>query len=299
MPARVRHRYVSIVLATLLPWLALSGVAPAATPATPTIDVSLVPISPYTSGGCFDRSKPCYRVRGTADPGIRVIVTVTDEVSDQAVTEVIHAARVDDPGAKVAAGDWAASPNVTNLGTHGDDPSPLTFTATTEADDGNRSASASVTVEKVSRTPGDVTPPRVTVTRSPPGTWCHLGPTGVAIEPVAGVVVGVCAPALMSPLDPGYGSWGVRQITGRVEDIDETFGIGSEIADVVITITKSDGSDAREIRSFTRRGTAAFFETKLFITDFEPGTYEWVVYALDAWGHKSQEVTGNFVVAIL
>lgn len=294
----------AVVLAVGITQLA-SGIASADSPTIPTIkEVTPTPLTPYTSGGCFERGLPCYKIRGSADPGIKLILTATDEVNPEfEISEIVHAARVDDPGAKIEAGDWVASPNVTDLGTHGEDPSLLTFTAVAENPDGNRSAPASITVEKAAATPGDSTAPRITVNKRPPGTWCHLGPSGAAIEPVPGVVIGVCFPSTstdVTPLDPGYGSWGIAQITGRVEDdIEGAFGIASEIADVLITITQSDGTVIREIRSFARRGQDAYFNTALNINDFPPGSYEWVVTASDAWGHESEEVTGTFVVAVL
>jgi hypothetical protein len=100
-------------------------------PSTPTILVGPAPLTPYTSGGCYQpRLYGCYRATGRADPGVRVVLTVTDETgSGLAAAVSTFAAEADDPGAGIRRGDWAAATNVTNLGTHGPAESTLLFSA--------------------------------------------------------------------------------------------------------------------------------------------------------------------------
>ena len=317
------HR-ITARIAVMLAVLASVSVAHGGeSPAVPTIEVSPAPLTPYTSGGCLDRDGLCYRAFGRADPGIKVIVTVSDDFNPSfEITASTFALRSDDPGSQMSAGDWFVSPNVTDLGSHDEETSILTFTAVAEDSSGNRSAPSSVSVEKVAATPGDITAPRLTATKTgPPATWCHFGGGQGASQNVAGATVGACLlftpPSLLRinqylgnpnlllsepwiPGNPGFGGWGVAQFAGVVQDdTDGDFGLSSEIAEVVILIERADGTLVREIRSFTRRGTAAYYAATIFITDFEPGTYESTIYGIDAWGIKSNELKRTFTVTVL
>lgn len=261
-------------------------------PSTPTIEVTPQVLTPYTSGGC-NAYVQCYRVRGTADPGAKVTVTITDGVSPgYSVTAVTFTAKRDDRGAGIAAGDWVASPNVTNLGTHDTEPSTLTFTAVAEVG-GNVSDPAWAVAEKEAATEGDVTPPQISPNQWPPSNWCHTG-IGLGCNP--GCIVNTVNAAQGQQVRGACSA--PAKIQGYAADeTKEAFGIASEIADIVITITRaSDDSLVREIRSFSRQYTRAGYDTELSIVDYPPGTYRVTVSAMDAWGHEADEVSSQFTV---
>jgi hypothetical protein len=227
-------------------------------------------------------------------------LTVTDGTN--AISTSTVAASNSDPGTGTQAGDWVASPNVTDLGGHGTDPSQLTFTAVAEVN-GIRSESAFVTATKLSATTGDVTRPNVKLTNSPPSTWCHFGASPlIPATNVGGVLVGVCTPVFPSGTNTnGYGSWAQKELSGSVNDhVPGDFGLASEVADVKITIAGPNGF-FQEFHSFTRRGTQAFFDVRLSINDYPPGQYQAKVSATDALGHISDDKQGQafFTVTML
>lgn len=277
----LRKRRIEPVRATapqraILCALALLAVAPGAfagASASPTIAVNPSPLTPFTSGGCYQpRMYECYRVSGTADPGTTVVLAVADDSTPaRSLQFVTRSAERSDPGAGIVAGDWALSPNVTDLGSHGLQASMLTFTATTD------SGSASISVEKHAATAGDVYPPLLTTYKTPSGYWCHLtGPNCAQIS---------------------IGQSGEQQVSGLIDDdTPGAYGLASEVADVIIRIRQRSNGYVREIHSFTRRGTQASYSAVLRINDFEPGTYDLSVVAFDAVGNASNEDSSTFTV---
>lgn len=255
-------------------------------PTTPTLTVSLDPLTPYSSGGCYRPEYPCYRAFGKADPGAKVVITVTDDVnSGLSIAAATFAAAADDPGAGIEAGEYSASPNVTDLGLHGTEPSRLTFTVVAQDTAGNTSAPAVATVTKLAATSGDFKGPQVTVEtgKAPPAFWCSMW--------------GNCF-SLFNVFQP-TGRTGEAAIGGSVEDDSKgAFGLASEVADVIVTVTRrSDGAVVKEFHPFIRRGTQAFFGALIRVRDFERGqSYRWSVEATDAWGHKGNVVEGSFTV---
>lgn len=301
-------RAIAIVLAVLA---GTSLTAAPASHATLAIEVSPDPITAYLSGGC-EGFGACYRAFGRATPGAAVTVSVTDGLGGE-VTATATAANADDPGAGIRAGDWAVSPSVTELGSHGPDPSPITFTAVSTDPAGKTAGPVSATVRKASATPGDATPPVVSLDSSPPSNWCRVGleracPKTCALAAIVPeqATVGTPAGTVTVPLHRiDLRPFGIpftttiidarqcrtiAQISGSVQDLTrESSGIASEIADVVITIRNQDDVVVRETRSFIRHGTRAFFGETVRIDDFDPGSYEGTVSAIDAWGHRGEE----------
>lgn len=262
-------------------WVALFHGPATASPATPIVSVSPNELTPYTSGGCYHpRKYSCYKVFGTADPGAKVIITVTSEASPGlSVTATSFAAEVDDPGAGIKAGDWKASPNVTDLGAHSTEPSALTFTVVARDAAGNSSAPAVATATKFATTPGDPKGPETRADKWPPSLWCRTGLT--------------CFSCFLSSCT------GQAAIQGSVEDDSEgAFGLASEVADVIITITRQpEGTVVKELHPFVRRGPQAFYGAAISIGDFETNTtYRVDVQAVDAFGQKGNVVSSAFRV---
>lgn len=258
-------------------------------PTTPTIAVSLDPLTPYTSGGCYNpRRYPCYQVFGTADAGATIVITATSGASPGlSVTETTFAAAADDRGAGIQAGDWAASPNVTDLGLHGTEPSKLTFTVVAQDASGAASAPATATVSKVAVTSGDPQGPKVTPAKVLSKAWPpqHWSATGL--------------PSFNFCLFTPQGCSGEASISGSVEDdSDGALGLASEVADVIITITRtSDNVLVQELHPFVRRGTQAFYGAAIRHRDFQIGqTYRVSVRALDAWGQAGNTASSTFTV---
>lgn len=272
--------------------LAMLGVALAAAPAAraavlaPSISVSEPVLDPTISGGCYAPSVPCYTVSGVAEPGVHVEVTVTDDTgSNLVVVASTFAASQDDPGAGLHAGDWSVSPNVTDLGVHGEGSSVLTFTAVAKAG-GQVSTPSSATAVKVARTEGDDTGSVVEpIPRSrtwPPPIWSRF------------VCIG-CTP--QETLCIQFGNCGQAPVRGVVHDDHAAArGVASEVADVVIVITNDAGEVWKELHSFSRRGTDAFYNAVLQIEDFPYGGYAISVKAFDAWGNVSNELRYGFQV---
>lgn len=267
--------------------LALAGqAARPASPAAPELAVDPAPLTPYTSGGCYQNVYACYRAHGRAQPGAKVTLTISDRTgSGYQITAKTFAAERDDPGQGIVAGDWFLSPTVTDLGEHGTDPSVLVFSAAVEDASGAVTNAGSAAVTKLSASDGDAFAPEITPRKMPVGLWCRLtGPDCVDVERGC-------------PFDFPRGCSGTQVVEGSVEDdLPGSFGVASEIADVVITITKTDGTPVKEIHSFTRRGTQAFYGATLRASDFESGSYSLAVVAFDARGNQSEEVRSTFTV---
>lgn len=290
---------IALVFAAPLP-----GTVPArAAVAPPTIVVAPGTLTPYHSGGCWNPGRyPCYTVSGTAEPGAKVTVTVTDDpATGHAVTASTFAAEEADPGAGVRPGDWRlVAPSVTDLGGHGTAPSTLVFSAVATVGS-DVSPPTVVTATKTAVTPGDATSPRTTVNKSPPTVWSRTCPMACGGETISCAVT----PGPVNPDDPGRalprGCSGNTPLTGRVEDdIPGARGIASEVADITITIVRSaDQYPWAEYHVFTRRGTQAFFGIELHISDFEPNTsYDWIINATDAAGNEAEGTGGSFFVAV-
>lgn len=313
---------------TLLPVLAIalagiaSGVA-GAIPATPTIEVFPDPLTPYVSGGYnpWDQPRPDkpYYIRGRADPGAEVMITVTDEFGSPPVTATVFANEGEgDP----EAGNWFAAPNVTNLGLHKSTPdnpfgsSILTFTAVAkDPATGATSEPTEITATKVSATEHDVTAPVLMVMKQFSGNWCREYSCGDSstwrtLADKGVVVSGRTSPCRTSSGNAQFDSvWrphtgnatscsADKLLQGTAEDYtDSSYGFASEIADVKITIVrKRDGALIKEYHPLSRRGTSASWVVVLKIADYENNEeYEWKVQATDAWGHASEE-TGSFKV---
>jgi hypothetical protein len=292
--------------------------AQAAPPPAPVAEgVSPNIITPYTSGGCVDVNSPCYRVFGSSDPNAdikEIFVTVTDEFG-LGFTAAAVVVTKDDPGAGLQKGDWYASPNVTNLGIHSattSNPaaeSTLTFAAFAKSSTGETSPlGTSVTAIKRAATVQDMTAPVFTRTSGPNGNWCrNYSCGGIIFQPTA------LGPPLIqgeTPCDPGWRSrspelFGTtpcsrdQLVTGTVEDkTNSSFGLASEIADIIVTVAKaSDHSVVKEYHAAIRRGTFASYNVALKIADYEDNIeYEWTVRAIDARGFSAAEETGTFTV---
>ncbi len=284
------HRVGWATACALAVLVALPGPASAAA-AKPTITVAPQTVTPYHSGGCWNPSYPCYRVSGVADPGVKVIVTVTDESSSGfAVRVSTFAADFTDPWCPAPpdacsgfrAGDWAVAPNVTDLGSHDETSSNLVFTAVALDSAGNQSDPATITVTKTAATPRDTTPPKIERSLRKPFTdqWCRTCP-------------------LTQSNQIGYG--GNREISGSVsDDVPEAYGIESEIRDVTIRVVDGrTGDTVIERHEFTRRGTRAYWGTTLNGFDFEPlVTYTVFIEAVDAVGNEAQPVVFGFTMLI-
>jgi hypothetical protein len=258
--------------------------ASAAGPATPILAMTESMLTPYTSGGCYSRGVGCTYLTGRTDPGARVTVTVSDTQVPSKVVVTTYAAERDDPAGGLQAGDFQVSPQLTDLGLHGTEASELIFTAIAHDATGAASAPASLLVTKFSATAGDSTAPLLRVTKSPPAFWCSS-----ACGALNGH--GSCYANLACP--------DTVRVAGNAEDNNAfAYGFASEVADVVLTVkNQSDGHVVREFHSAVRRGTQAFFTFDLRHSDYQSfGRYQWVVVAIDAFGHVSNAGNGSFAV---
>ncbi|MCA1831407.1 MAG: hypothetical protein ABR548_05690 [Actinomycetota bacterium] len=256
-----------------------------AAPAAPTLSLTDSVITPYTSTGCLNRAVGCYALYGTTSPGARVVVTVSDTlVPSSSITVSTYAAERDDPGSGIAAGAFAVSPRVTDLGTHGTEASQIVFTAVAVDGAGNASTPASITATKLAATSGDDVAPVMRLRQSPPAVWCAAA---------CGALTGhrSCYGNLSCP--------STITLSGSVEDnVPAAFGIASEIADVVVAIAdQATGAPIAEFHAVTRRGMQGFFAVTLHHEDYQLfGRYSWSVRAFDALGHASNTSSGSFTV---
>lgn len=276
---RPRARACAVVVLSLafLP----VGPATAATLPAPALRVTPDVITAYSSGGGCDGRTACYRVMGNTIPGAQVTIIVTDDVSTYSVTAIATAARYDDPGAEVRAGDFWVSPGVSNLGTHDRTLSTLTFTAVARAG-GETSPPSVATALKRSATPGDEGAPFLQITAYPPRYW----------SPFANST----APASTYVRQTG---WTRVPISGKADDnAPENFGVASEIADIVVRVADDGtGEVVKEMHDFTRWGTQAGFGGGLDIRDFETlHTYVVTYKAIDAAGNEGDELTSRFTL---
>lgn len=238
-----------------------------------------------------------------------------------------------DPGNGHAAGDFEGRIAVTDLGTHDGTVSPIDIFLQAQNAANEKSDIIAQRVFKHSADPGgrDVyNPATPNVRQSPPPSWCHTlssGPGGCfdgsfrgrqTLLPICKTpAIGVPALTPPSPLPPigpipiipsqnipqfnGFPCYlplhnGHAQIAGTVVDATSaSFGIASEIKDVVVTVANSAGQVIQTFRSFFRTNTSAHFNVGLEITDYNPGSYTWKVTASDALGHTSEK-TGTFSV---
>jgi hypothetical protein len=320
MIARTRWARALLLSATVFGALATHSRAFAAV----TIGVRPAPLTPYTSGGCYTPRYPCYEVYGTADPGARVIITVTDDVNPGfSVTASVFAAAVTDPGSGINAGDWSASPDVTDLGLHGLVPSTLTYSAVVTDGAGNTTGSATTTVTKLAASEGDTVGPKTTpAAKGGSGSTnnpscgalsgclssrkdCVVGYIGPLASYTGQVAARVIQQVIASPTTPPKvpGPPGTAQCDGRFyirgyveDDWADAGGIASEVADVRIWITNDSTEEiVAESHSFTRRGPQAFFTAGFYIANFEVfQQHTWHVQAVDAAGNFGNTGTGSF-----
>ena len=291
-----------IAISSLQPWAVV-----AAAPAAPSITVTPDPITPYLSSGCSSAYNPCYLAEGSADPGAKVTVTVTDDIHpDFSVTATTYAKRSSDPGDPAPSGQagyWVVSPDVTELGSHDAEPALLTFTAQAEVD-GILSASASIQVTKRAHTAEDSVAPRITFHDWPPENWCHTGfGTGCTTDSchfnnIREATRGLPLPVSLANNQTARGvCLHYARIQGVVDDNhDKAAGIASEVADVLITITSLERQESWQIRSFIRSGTRAFYSTVVSIDEFEPGEYEIRITSEDAGGLQAEAALHYFTV---
>lgn len=281
-----------LLIASLAPF---SG---SAEPASLSIDVTPSTITPYQSGGCDNpHTAGCYRVFGVAPPATLVSVTVADEFG----TTVTVTTRAMDGEERSSAswtgnepGDWLVSPNVTALGTHGTDPSPLTYTVVVTTEEGS-TLTASVQATKMAATEGDTVGPQIVLGARPTSTWCHTG-IGLGCPNPTCMITSIQTTVLTG--DPTAHCSRPANINGWVaDDWEEARGVASEIADVVMRITRvSDEALVLEERLFVRSGTRAFYDHVVRIEEFESGQYRITVDAVDAWGNAGEPATAEFTV---
>lgn len=190
--------------------------------------------------------------------------------------------------------------------------SVLTVTFVARDADGNAGTPVTRTVAKHAGTPGDPLAaiiytgasatdpgnPNKTSQTGPPFNWCRVLATSTGSCAVAVAGTSVSVPWFTNASRPPSG---MASVQGMVRDLtDGSFGVASEIADVVIEVTDFRGVVLTRLRSFSRSGPSAFFSGDLFINDYAPNlpgqAYIWRVTARDAWGRESDMVAGTFNV---
>jgi hypothetical protein len=286
----------------------------AAAPQISSFEVVSNPITPYNSGDVQFLGNISNIASDT-----KITVRATDGVAAfQPVHKTFFTWYDDDPGTGRTKGDFAGTINITDLGTHDGSVSNIDVFVTAASNTGETST-LSVRVSKQSADFLDVYPPTkpYLAVRGPPPQWCHISTSrsgsciplfdarhpflpscripSIAAGPLETPEIqfspGPLGLPCQVPLSNGHGQW-----SGNVDDAGPEW-VASEIKDVVLTITDAAGNVVKDLHSFLRVGTKAYFNVSVAITEFNPGEYKWRLTAIDALDHVSPEVSGQFTVA--
>lgn len=310
---------MALTLVTLLGLLVIPGLSEAAVTSLSAPST----VTPLTSNSV--------RVKGTADPGVRVKVAASDALG-ASVSKTVFSASFSDPGTGVNAGDFKADLGLTNLGTHDGTDSTLSVTAV-EVDASGNPISASfgpVFVVKQSATAGDVYAPGVNIESKPPSSWCRFLTFVPSGECYTGFNVnfgGPCPPPFNSdppprPLPEPFPelprelqrnpfknscpvSSGVAQYSGYANDVvPGSFGRVSEINRVTIKIERTGTQPGGEAPGLVferdapieRFGPQAGYSLGFRQSDLGPGNYRTTIVAVDALGNKGPAATHTFTI---